>query len=353
MVYVLAEILCCNVNFFFASVVGVCPKQKIGIHQDRLQRGGNRPRSAQDHGQQADFHLMNDAVPKAERLALLKKTSFGERVAEDEVAKLAGYFVETDQWDRIFKGEIDVVRGDKGSGKSAIYSLLVTKRNDLFDKGILLVTGEKPRGMPVFKDLVADPPTTEQEFVALWKLYIASLIANELKEYAFESSDAKKLIRTLEEEKFLESDFDLSRLLKQARTTVSRWFNPAAIEGTVKFDPDTGIPTFGGKITPAEPNSDLRSKGYLSVDTLAELANRALSAAGYQVWVLLDRLDVAFAESHELERNALRALFRVYRDFADKDCIKLKIFLRSDIWDRIVEGGFREASHITRVVTLD
>jgi len=296
---------------------------------------------------------MNDAVPKAERLALLKKTSFGERVAEDEVAKLAGYFVETDQWDRIFKGEIDVVRGDKGSGKSAIYSLLVTKRNDLFDKGILLVTGEKPRGMPVFKDLVADPPTTEQEFVALWKLYIASLIANELKEYAFESSDAKKLIRTLEEEKFLESDFDLSRLLKQARTTVSRWFNPAAIEGTVKFDPDTGIPTFGGKITPAEPNSDLRSKGYLSVDTLAELANRALSAAGYQVWVLLDRLDVAFAESHELERNALRALFRVYRDFADKDCIKLKIFLRSDIWDRIVEGGFREASHITRVVTLD
>src|SRR5262249_3944523 len=94
-------------------------------------------------------------------------------------------------------------------------------------------------------------------------------------------------------------------------------------------------------------------RGYLSVDTLAELANRALSAAGYQVWVLLDRLDVAFAESHELERNALRALFRVYRDFADKDCIKLKIFLRSDIWDRIVEGGFREASHITRVVTLD
>jgi hypothetical protein len=214
----------------------------------------------QKHGQQADFHLMNDAVPKAERLALLKKTSFGERIAEDEVAKLAGYFVETDQWDRIFKGQIDVVRGDKGSGKSAIYSLLVTKRNDLFDKGILLVTGEKPRGMPVFKDLVADPPTTEQEFVALWKLYIASLIANELKEYAFESSDAKKLIRTLEEEKFLESDFDLSRLLKQARTTVSRWFNPAAIEGTVKFDPNTGIPTFGGKITPAKPNSDLRSK---------------------------------------------------------------------------------------------
>jgi hypothetical protein len=38
---------------------------------------------------------------------------------------------------------------------------------------------------------------------------------------------------------------------------------------------------------------------------------------------------------------------------AGYDWIKLKIFLRSDIWSRIVEGGFREASHITRVATLD
>src|SRR5262249_32756688 len=154
------------------------------------------------------------------------------------------------------------------------------------------------------------------------------------------------LVEILEDQKFIEPDFDLTRLLKKVRTAVSRWFNASAIEGTVKFDPHTGIPTFGGKITPGEPSEELRSKGYLSVDALAELADRALSANGYLIWVLLDRLDVAFAETHELERNALRALFRVYRDFADKDCIKLKIFLRSDIWNRIVEGGFREASHI-------
>jgi len=53
-----------------------------------------------------------------------------------------------------------------------------------------------------------------------------------------------------------------------------------------------------------------------------------------------------------LEKNALRALFRVYRDFSGHDHIKLKIFLRTDIWTRIVESGFREASHITRDITL-
>ena len=30
------------------------------------------------------------------------------------------------------------------------------------------------------------------------------------------------------------------------------------------------------------------------------------------------------------------------------DNIKLKIFVRDDIWQRISEGGFAEASHITK-----
>ncbi len=81
-----------------------------------------------------------------DRLTLLKQLSFGARVAEEETAGLASYFVETDQWNRIFRGEIDIVRGEKGAGKSAIYALLVTKTDDFFDKNILLITAERPRG---------------------------------------------------------------------------------------------------------------------------------------------------------------------------------------------------------------
>jgi ABC-type lipoprotein export system ATPase subunit len=84
-----------------------------------------------------------------DRLQLLKAMSFGARVAEEETSELESYFVETDQWSRIFKGEVDVIKGDKGSGKSAIYSLLSTKSSELFDKRILLITAEEPRGTPV------------------------------------------------------------------------------------------------------------------------------------------------------------------------------------------------------------
>jgi hypothetical protein len=71
------------------------------------------------------------------------------------------------------------------------------------------------------------------------------------------------------------------------------------------------------------------------------------------VWVLFDRLDVAFSESRELEANGIRALFKAYLDLNDLDQIGVKIFLRTDIWDEITSGGFREASHITRQLRID
>nr|WP_152520545.1 hypothetical protein [Sphingobium sp. HDIP04] len=79
-----------------------------------------------------------------------------------------------------------------------------------------------------------------------------------------------------------------------------------------------------------------------------EKVNDALARDGFTIWVLLDRLDVAFAESHELEANAIRALVRVYGDFRAFENIGLKIFLREDIWNRVTSDGFREASHIVR-----
>ena len=83
-----------------------------------------------------------------------------------------------------------------------------------------------------------------------------------------------------------------------------------------------------------------------------ETASEALDEAGRSAWILLDRLDVAFAETDELEQNALRALFRTYLDLQGFARLRLKIFLRSDIWSRLTKSGFREASHLTRTVTI-
>jgi hypothetical protein len=288
------------------------------------------------------------------RLDLLKQMSFGVQVAEDEVNELASYFVETNQWARIAKGDIDIVRGEKGAGKSAIYSLLMTKAGSFFDQGILLVAAENPRGATVFKDLVADPPTTENEFIALWKLYALTIIAQQLREYDVRGANVERVYRALEDAKLLEREFSLTGVLRSAHEYARRIVKAEAIEGGLTIDPATQMPSgITGRIVLREPSADLKQKGFVSVDSLFAYLNKGLEEYGLKVWVLLDRLDVAFVENHELEANALRALIRAYADVRNRDLISLKIFLREDIWKRITERGLREASHLIRYVVLD
>ena len=110
-----------------------------------------------------------------EKRKVLLGVSFGQRVAEDEGVDLVNYFVETDEWRRILNGEIDLIYGPKGSGKSAIYSLLSIKADILEKKNIYNIQAENPRGAPVFGNIVEDPPTSAREFQGLWKLYFLSL----------------------------------------------------------------------------------------------------------------------------------------------------------------------------------
>ena len=286
---------------------------------------------------------------------VLINTNFGHRVAEDEVDALASYFVETDNWRRLVSGEIDVVYGPKGSGKSALYTLLVARSDMLFDQDILLVPGENPRGTPAFRDIVLDPPASEAEFINLWKLYFLSLLSATFDEYGIENKEAAHVRERLAKEGLVKGESSLGALVHSAFGYVKRLLRPEAVEGTVSVDQNTQLPTgFTGKIIFGEPTATAREQGVESIDHLMDVANTALRKyAKYNVWVLLDRLDVAFAESPELEQNALRALFRVYLDLLDFKHIRLKIFLRSDIWNRITSEGFREASHITRHVTVN
>lgn len=69
-----------------------------------------------------------------------------------------------------------------------------------------------------------------------------------------------------------------------------------------------------GKISFSQPNAASIALGIHSIDQLLESANRALEEAGLTVWILFDRLDVAFSDSPDLEVAGLRALFREYLD---------------------------------------
>src|SRR5947209_7681168 len=110
---------------------------------------------------------------------VLQEINFGQRIAEDEIDELSSYFVETDEWQRIYAGDIDIVYGAKGVGKSAIYSLLLNRRQELAEqRRILVIAAENPKGAPVFQGLVKNPEISEMELYYLWKLYFLALIAD-------------------------------------------------------------------------------------------------------------------------------------------------------------------------------
>ncbi|MCS3634205.1 hypothetical protein GGP57_001526 [Salinibacter ruber] len=283
---------------------------------------------------------------------ILKRITFGERTAEEESDNLSSYFVETDEWRQLFSGEADIIYGPKGSGKSALYALLADRTGKLFDEDILTVQAENVRGATVFSDLTTNPPANEEKIRNLWKLYFLSLIGYTFREYGIRNTHSEELIHVLEEASILTTEWDLGMVLRSVREYLSNFFQPDAIEGGVTLD-HSGHPSgVTAKIIFGQPTQEQYDLGIRSVRNLVDTANQALEEEGVDIWILLDRLDVAFASTKKLEGNALRSLFRVYLDLKSANRISPKIFLRSDIWDRITVEGFREASHITKSINI-
>jgi hypothetical protein len=197
-----------------------------------------------------------------ERKELLTQLSFGSQVAEDERRELARYFVETDQWRRIFGGGIDIVRGEKGSGKSAIYSLLTERETALFDNRVLITLGENPRGDTVFRNISPDPPVTEQEFVVLWKLYIICIVARVMRNYEIRNSEAASVYSVLEEDGLLDASSTLAALLSRVQRAAKQLIRAIKIEGSATVDAATGVPIFSGKISVGEPTEDEEKKAH-------------------------------------------------------------------------------------------
>jgi hypothetical protein len=293
-------------------------------------------------------------IQMATKKELLTKTVFGSRIAEDEADNLHSYFVETEDWRKVLAGEVDIIFGAKGAGKSALYSLLVDKKEELRVVGrTLFIAAENPRGTPAFRDLTKEPTLSEDKFRSLWKLYFLTIAANYLRHHLtskkIKNPIAFSIFELLSKNDLLANNVNLITRLKAAYEYLQKYF--PSIEGSYT-DPMSGI-NLKGKITLVEPSTEQRGFGFRSLDELLQCLNDCLQNERITCWLALDRLDVAFADSQEFEATSLRALFRVYLDMLALTQIKIKIFLRDDIWKRIVGTGFREASHITRTLTLN
>ncbi|MGJ7566077.1 P-loop ATPase, Sll1717 family [Variovorax sp. GB1R11] len=288
---------------------------------------------------------------------VLEASEFGSQIAEDEIGKLSHYFVETEQWRKFYSGECDIVFGAKGSGKSALYSLLTSKKEEFrLGKRTIFLQAENPRGLPAFRDIeqiTNGHHLSDDHFRSLWKIYFLSILAHQIRHQLEATKSINKecseVIEALVSNGLLERNANLVSRLRAAWSYL-RQILPS-VEGGIT-DPGSGL-KITGKITLGEPSPAQIKEGFISIDALLAKLNIGFSKQTITAWIVLDRLDVAFADSDALEACAIRSLFRVYLDMVVYSQFKVKIFLRDDIWKKVVATGFREASHITRVITLN
>ena len=277
----------------------------------------------------------------------LQTLDLGKSVAEFDDA-LERYFIETNAFRELVRDRIDIIAGDKGTGKTAIYRILQKKYGSIDElKKVEVIAAFNPSGNPIFQQLTTRDVLSELDYNHLWKAYLLSFAGNWLLrlyegEFTANMSILDKVLRGLE----LRTEYDaprnsFSRALEKIGS-MFRW-RSAELECTVS---ESGMPVITPKIDFVEEHPDTPPSQSVTADAALRLLNQCIEEADITVWIALDRLDEAFSGYAGTEIPALRALLRTYLDMVEFNRIKIKLFVRRDLFIRITAGGFVNLTHV-------
>ena len=278
-------------------------------------------------------------------LEILQSIDLGNSVAEFDEA-LENYFIETDIFRKIQQDDVDIIAGDKGTGKTALFRILQRRYTEIEElDNVEVLPAINLEGSPIFNRLNEDSPLDEGQYITLWKAYFLSLAGNWLLEfYDGEWTETmSELDELLVSTGLRSADESPATVFSSVMNLFRRLLNPTTIEAAVTITPN-GMPIIlprveFGTVEPSEPS-------IVPHEVAFSLLNRALNESELKLWLAMDRLDEAFAGMPAAEIPSLRALFRTYLDLVPYECVRLKLFVRNDLFRRIIQGGFVNLTHV-------
>lgn len=278
---------------------------------------------------------------------LLRKLDLGNSVAEFD-AELKSYFVETQTFRALVKGDVDIVAGDKGTGKTALYRVLRDRDREFPELAhVEILPAFNPVGNPVFQRLGQVPQLDEGQYTTIWKSYLLSLVGNWLLEILGEpgTERLKRLDDILTKIGLRSVDDSAQTIFSKLINLVTRLINPKSAELGITVT-EAGMPVLTPKVEFGEKDKPADTPEIIQHEEALEVLNACLADLGITVWIVLDRLDEAFQGYPAIERPALRALLRTYLDLLEFDNLKLKLFVRKDLFRKVVHGGFVNLTHV-------
>lgn len=273
-----------------------------------------------------------DRMSKNELIQVLNTLDLGKGIAELD-DQLDSTFVESSNLFDFVSDRYDVIRGAKGTGKSALL-LFVFNNKSCFESlgNVILVKANEHSGDPAFRKAFGSLSKEDslEIYAVAWKIYIINLIYEAILPYISLDSELEKYLK--EKNILTKEKGFLNRLIYavlQAKATVTY------------ADVEYGIQL--GEIEQPGVFIDFNH-------IFSELQN-ILSKEDIRVWVMIDRLDDAFPDWTTESFLAIKSLFYVYKDLLGLKNLKLKTFIRTDIFDRITQDGFTSLSHINPVTS--
>jgi hypothetical protein len=282
------------------------------------------------------------------RRELLQQLVLGNAVAEYD-DELERFFVETNTFNELLSGERDTIAGDKGTGKTAIFRILCRKYREYRQlENVEVLRAVNPRGDPTFQRLTYEgEPLSEGQYITVWKAYIISLVGNYILKI-FEGqfgANMTALDEMLRRTGLHSADDSPNTIFNAVANLARRLTQPESVEGAVTLTPQ-GLPIISGRVEFGTGIAVADAEKFIPHDEALNLLERVLDEAGIDIWLAFDRLDEAFQGHPAVETPALRALFRTQLDLADLNHVWLKLFVRRDLFRRIIQGGFVNLTHI-------
>jgi hypothetical protein len=281
--------------------------------------------------------LQSDDLLDLPTTGLLASLTFGDPMAENEFQTLGTYFLETDQYQRTLRGEVNLVVGRKGTGKTALFSQVRDRvRRDKQN----VVVDLKPEGYQLRK-LKEDvfgylaQGAKEHLVVAFWEYLLYLEVAYKLLEKDKErhhrdhrlTEPYLRLAAAYHQESG-DSTGDFSERLHELSDRISRHYLSA-------HGRSEGVHLSTGDVTGLIHRQDLRA--------LSRQLSEYLSLK-QSTWVLFDNLDRGWSPSGLtsddilIVRSLIDAGRKIQRDMQksslDFHCV---IFLRNDVYQLLMQ----------------
>jgi hypothetical protein len=267
----------------------------------------------------------------------ITKLFIGASAAENEFLDLSKYYIQTDEFRRVARGEVQVVAGRKGSGKSALFFEV---RNKLRSNKQNVVLDLNPEGFQLrkLKTLVLtelEEGTREHTITAFWEYLLLLELCQKLLEkdrtrHLYDHTlreHYQELEDTYRNDPFItEGDFS-ERLLRLTEAIAER-FEP------IKSRIGTGEVLPRAKVTEFIYKHDLLKLRQLVTDYLEQKG---------EVWILFDNIDKGWT-AHGVDASDLMNVkclldaFTKLRNDLERHGISFHgtIFIRNDVFELLV-----------------